>query len=84
MSCCEQGRTSNDLARTHKEMVVAMARLKKKVVEMETPVEDSKLERVPPLPPPPTQFSHIPTTPPPVGLYEMLAPGMLVGGPLPR
>lgn len=44
MSCCEQGRTSNDLARTQKEMVVAMASLKKKVVEMETLVEDSKLE----------------------------------------
>lgn len=64
-------------------MAVAMARLENRQVEAETPTKASHLKHVPPLPPPPIQFPHIPIASPIVGLYEIQAPGMPVGVLLP-
>lgn len=63
---------------------MAVARLEKRPAEVETPVETSELERIPPLPLPPPQFPHVPITPPTIGLYDILTPGTLVGVLLPR
>lgn len=57
-----------------REMVMAMVRLEKRSMEVDTPTEISKLDRVLPLPPPPTQFAHVPNAPPAVGLYVMPTP----------
>lgn len=66
-------------------MTVIKARLEKKLVEVETFVETSQLERVPPSPPLRPEFPLVSPAPPAaVGLYDMRAPGMPTGIPLPR
>lgn len=62
---------------------MAMVRREKRPKKAKTPTKTSELKHVPPLPPLPLQFLHIPTAQPIVGLYEILAPGMLVGVSLP-
>lgn len=49
-----------------------------------TPIATSEPEHVPPLPPSPTHFPHIPIVASVVGVYEMLAPVIPIGVPLPR
>lgn len=60
-------------------MTVIKARLEKKLVEVETFVETSQLERVPPSPPLRAEFPLVSPAPPAVGLYDMPAPGMPTG-----
>lgn len=65
-------------------MVVAMARLENRPIGAETPAKASEPKRVPPPVLPPTQYPHILLVQPAVGLYEIPAPGMPMGVPLPR
>lgn len=75
---CEEITQLLDIVR---EMAMVMAKLEKRPKSEKTLAEASELELVLPLP---TQYPHIPLVQPTVGLYEILALGMLVGVPLPR
>lgn len=64
------------------QMAAAMAKLEKKPTEAETSVAASESEQIPPLPL--AQFPHVSIATPVVGQYDILAPRMPVGLPLPR
>lgn len=65
-------------------MAMVVARLEKRPTKVETPIATSEPDHAPPLPPLPAQFSHIFTSPPIVGAYEMPTPRMPMGVPQPR
>lgn len=66
------------------EIAAAMARLEKRLTEVEAPVKSYQSERVPPPPPLRANFPHVMTTPPIVGFYDMPAHGMPAGVPFLR
>lgn len=95
MSNCELERNSSEdrddmtqLLNMVREMVMAVARLEKRLVEAKIATEAFELEHALPPPPPPLcppkEFSHIPTTSPVIRVYEMRAARMPVGMPLPK
>lgn len=59
-------------------LAVTMARLQKRLIELEALIETSYIESVPPLPPSRAKFPHVPTPPLAVGLCDMLLQGMRV------
>lgn len=66
------------------EMVVAVARLEKRPIRVETPAKASGIEQVLPPLPPPTPYPHIPPLRKAEWSYEIPKPRMLVGVPLPK
>lgn len=83
-------RYMNRLLEIIREMAVVLARLEKRLVEAESPIETFEPKRIPPLPPPPPPlpsvrpFPHVSTASPTMGLYNMPTLGMPVRVPLPR
>lgn len=88
LQVCEvQQQERQDLTRlsdTVHDIAAAMARLEKRLTEVEAPVNSYQSERVPPPPPLRADFPHVMTTPPIVGFYDMPAHRMPAGVPFLR